>query len=71
MVHDRARGAIQKLLAKTGLKVADIDLWEINEAFAAVAMAAIRELSLPADRVNVTEAPWRSGIRSARRARGS
>ena len=46
-------GAIQKLLAKTGLKVADIDLWEINEAFAAVAMAAIRELSLPADRVNV------------------
>jgi acetyl-CoA C-acetyltransferase len=46
-------GAIQKLLAKTGLEVEDIDLWEINEAFAAVAMAAIRELSLPADRVNV------------------
>jgi acetyl-CoA C-acetyltransferase len=46
-------GAIQKLLGKTGLKVADIDLWEINEAFAAVAMAAIRELGLPADRVNV------------------
>ncbi len=46
-------GAIQKLLAKTGLSVSDIDLWEINEAFAAVAMAAIRELSIPADRVNV------------------
>ena len=46
-------GAIQKLLAKTGLSVADIDLWEINEAFAAVAMAAIKELSLPPDRVNV------------------
>jgi acetyl-CoA C-acetyltransferase len=46
-------GAIQKLLAKTGLKVEDIDLWEINEAFAAVAMAAIKELNLPADRVNV------------------
>ena len=46
-------GAIQKLLAKTGLTVADIDLWEINEAFAAVAMAAIKELSLPPDRVNV------------------
>ncbi len=46
-------GAIQKLLGKTGLKVGDVDLWEINEAFAAVAMAAIRELSLPADRVNV------------------
>ncbi len=46
-------GAIQKLLGKTGLKVGDVDLWEINEAFAAVAMAAIRELGLPADRVNV------------------
>ncbi len=46
-------GAIQKLLGKTGVSVADVDLWEINEAFAAVAMAAIRELSLPADRVNV------------------
>ena len=46
-------GAIQKLLARTGLSVSDIDLWEINEAFAAVAMAAIKELSLPPDRVNV------------------
>ncbi len=46
-------GAIGKLLEKTGLAVPDIDLWEINEAFAAVSMAAIRELSLPADRVNV------------------
>jgi len=46
-------GAIQKLLAKTGLAADDIDLWEINEAFAAVAMAAIRELSLPPDRVNI------------------
>jgi acetyl-CoA C-acetyltransferase len=46
-------GAIQKLLAKTGLKVSDIDLFEINEAFAAVAMAAIRELSLDPARVNV------------------
>jgi len=46
-------GAIQKLLAKTGLSVSDVDLWEINEAFAAVAMAAIRELSLDPARVNV------------------
>jgi 3-oxoacid CoA-transferase subunit A len=46
-------GAIQKLLAKTGLSVSDIDLWEINEAFAAVAMAAIRELSLDPAKVNV------------------
>ena len=35
---------------RRGLTVADIDLWEINEAFAAVAMAAIKELSLPPDK---------------------
>ena len=46
-------GAIQKLLKKTGLSVADIDLFEINEAFAAVAMAAIRELALDPARVNI------------------
>ncbi|MGH9399417.1 MAG: thiolase family protein, partial [Thermoanaerobaculia bacterium] len=46
-------GAIQKLLLKTGLKVSDIDLFEINEAFAAVAMAAIRELALDPAKVNV------------------
>ena len=46
-------GAIRKLLAKTGLSVSDIDLFEINEAFAAVAMAAIRDLSLDPARVNV------------------
>ncbi len=46
-------GAIQKLLQKTGLSVADIDLFEINEAFAAVAMASIRELGLDPARVNV------------------
>jgi acetyl-CoA C-acetyltransferase len=46
-------GAIQKLLGKTGLSVADIDLFEINEAFAAVAMAAIKELALDPAKVNV------------------
>jgi acetyl-CoA C-acetyltransferase len=46
-------GAVQKLLRKAGLKVADIDLFEVNEAFAAVAMAAIRELGLDPNRVNV------------------
>jgi acetyl-CoA C-acetyltransferase len=46
-------GAIRKLLEKTGLAVEDIDLFEINEAFAAVAMAAIRELSLDPAKVNV------------------
>jgi len=45
-------GAIQRLLEKTGLSIADIDYFEINEAFAAVAMAAIRELSLPPEKVN-------------------
>jgi acetyl-CoA C-acetyltransferase len=46
-------GAVQKLLGKAGLKVSDIDLFEVNEAFAAVAMAAIRELALDPARVNV------------------
>jgi acetyl-CoA C-acetyltransferase len=46
-------GAIRKLLARTGWTVADVDLWEINEAFAVVTMAAMRELALPHDRVNV------------------
>jgi acetyl-CoA C-acetyltransferase len=46
-------GAIRKLLEKSGLQVSDIDLFEINEAFAAVAMAAIRELSLDPAKVNI------------------
>jgi acetyl-CoA C-acetyltransferase len=46
-------GAIEKLLAKTGLSVSEIDLFEINEAFAAVAMAAIRELKLDPAKVNI------------------
>ena len=35
------------------MKAADVDLWEVNEAFAVVAQAFLRELDLPADRVNV------------------
>ena len=46
-------GAMEKLLAKAGWKVGDIDLWEINEAFAAVPMAAIHDLKLDPARVNV------------------
>jgi acetyl-CoA C-acetyltransferase len=46
-------GAIQRLLKKTGHSVADVDLFEINEAFAAVAMAAIKDLSLDPAKVNV------------------
>ncbi|TPJ69600.1 acetyl-CoA C-acyltransferase [Mesorhizobium sp. B2-7-1] len=46
-------GAIRKLCAKTGWNVGDVDLFEINEAFAVVPMAAMRELDLPADKVNI------------------
>ncbi len=45
--------AVQKLLARAGLTVADIDLWELNEAFAAQSLAVIRELGLDMERVNV------------------
>ncbi|WP_430442049.1 acetyl-CoA C-acyltransferase [Shinella sp.] len=46
-------GALQKLSARTGWNFADVDLFEINEAFAVVAMAAMRDLDLPHDKVNV------------------
>ena len=46
-------GALRKLSEKTGWSLGDVDLFEINEAFAVVAMAAIRDLDLSADRVNV------------------
>jgi acetyl-CoA C-acetyltransferase len=46
-------GAMQKLFSKIGWQAGDVDLFEINEAFAVVAMAAMRELDLPHDKVNV------------------
>ncbi len=46
-------GAIRKLLEKTGWPLASVDLFEINEAFAVVTLAAIQELGLSPDRVNV------------------
>jgi acetyl-CoA C-acetyltransferase len=46
-------GAIEKLYRKTGWTSKDVDLFEINEAFAVVTMAAMREHELPADKVNV------------------
>ena len=46
-------GAIRRLFDKTGWKADAIDLYEINEAFAVVAMAAMRDLDLPADKINV------------------
>ncbi|WP_461480550.1 acetyl-CoA C-acyltransferase [Porticoccus sp.] len=46
-------GAINKLLAKVGWSKDDVDLFEINEAFAVVTMAAMKELGLPHEKVNV------------------
>jgi acetyl-CoA C-acetyltransferase len=46
-------GAIRKLFERTGWNARDVDLWEINEAFAVVTMAAMQEHGLPHDRVNV------------------
>ena len=45
--------ACRKALAKAGLQASDIDLWEINEAFAAVPMKTARDLGVALDRVNV------------------
>ncbi|MPL88584.1 Acetyl-CoA acetyltransferase [bioreactor metagenome] len=46
-------GAMRKLAQKTGWDLRDVDLFEVNEAFAVVAMAAMRDLDLPHDKVNV------------------
>ena len=46
-------GAIDKVLKKTGWRAGDVDLWEINEAFAAVTMAAMTEFKLAHEIVNV------------------
>jgi acetyl-CoA C-acetyltransferase len=46
-------GAIQKVLAKADWNTDDVDLFEINEAFAMVTMLAIQELGLDHDKVNV------------------
>ena len=46
-------GAIDKVLKKTGWTAKDVDLWEVNEAFAAVTLAAMTEFKLPHEIVNV------------------
>ena len=46
-------GAISKLLERTGWSTKDVDLWEVNEAFAVVAMAALKELNLSHDNMNI------------------
>ncbi|WP_293876858.1 MULTISPECIES: acetyl-CoA C-acyltransferase [unclassified Sphingomonas] len=45
--------AIRKVLEKAGWQVGDVDLFEVNEAFAVVAMIAMRELGIPRERINV------------------
>ncbi|SHH25895.1 acetyl-CoA C-acetyltransferase [Cognatiyoonia sediminum] len=45
--------AAQKLLAQIGWTVEEVDLWEVNEAFAVVPMAFMHELNIPSDKVNV------------------
>lgn len=50
--------AVRKLLDKAGLSVSDIDTWEVNEAFAAQALAVAKDLDLPVEKVN----PNGSGI---------
>ncbi|MCB2113103.1 MAG: acetyl-CoA C-acyltransferase [Parvularculaceae bacterium] len=46
-------GSIRKLFDRTGWSASDVDLFEINEAFAVVPMAAMRELKIPAEKVNI------------------
>jgi acetyl-CoA C-acetyltransferase len=46
-------GATRRLMDRAGWSLADVDLFEVNEAFAVVAMASMRELDLPHDKVNV------------------
>jgi acetyl-CoA C-acetyltransferase len=46
-------GAIEKLLKNAGLQASDVDLWEVNEAFACVAMFAMKDLGIPHDKINV------------------
>jgi len=46
-------GAIQKLLDRLGWKADDVDLWEVNEAFACVTMFAMKDIGIPHERINV------------------
>lgn len=46
-------GAVNRLLQRTGWAIGDVDLFEVNEAFAVVAMAAMRELDIPHNKLNV------------------
>jgi acetyl-CoA acetyltransferase len=63
--------AIQKALKRAGWSVDDVDLFEVNEAFAVVAMIAERDLGIDRPSSTSTAAPARSAIPSAPRAPGS
>jgi acetyl-CoA C-acetyltransferase len=52
-LHLKPAAAARALLERRGLTPGDIDLWEINEAFAAVVLASMRDLGIDHDRVNV------------------
>jgi acetyl-CoA C-acetyltransferase len=64
-------GAIEKLYKKTGWTSKDVDLFEINEAFAAVPMAAMRDLDIPHEKVNIHGGACALGHLSAPPARAS
>jgi acetyl-CoA C-acetyltransferase/3-oxo-5,6-didehydrosuberyl-CoA/3-oxoadipyl-CoA thiolase len=61
--------AVRKALKRAGLKVEQIDLWELNEAFASQSIACIRDLRLDPAAVNSTAAPSPSATRSVIRSR--
>ncbi len=46
-------GAIDKVLNKAGWKPDEVDLWEVNEAFACVAMFAMKDLGIPHEKINI------------------
>lgn len=46
-------GAVERLMQRTGWAIGDVDLFEVNEAFAVVAMAAMRDLDIPHDKLNI------------------
>ena len=62
--------AVPKLLARHGLKVDDIDLWELNEAFASQVLYCQQRLGIPMERLNVNGGAIALGHPSASPARG-
>ena len=63
--------AIEQLMQKLGLSVASVDLFEVNEAFSVVSLAAMKQLKIPHDKLNVNGGAVALGHPSAPAARGS